>query len=158
MNSPRRQYIALIVIVFTLSYDFKIAASNVEINPVQFSDEFVDFLQNMGSRVYKYRQKFDEPSTTERDRIFPRVDSAISTSTIHKTPSSLDGILMMKLVAFYENKYTLNPSINPTTAEVSTSPADPTHHGFVEPHAVKTIKSQENGPGHISEIQEIKVI
>ncbi|XP_063380372.1 uncharacterized protein LOC134666992 [Cydia fagiglandana] len=157
MNSPRRQYIAL-SIAFTLSYNFQNAAPNVEINPVQFSDEFVDFLQNMGSRVYKYRQKFDDPSTTERDRIFPRVDSAITTSTVRKTPSSLDGILLMKLVAFYENKYNLNPSIGPTTAEVSTSPADPTHHGVVEQHATKTIKSQENGPGHISEKQELKVI
>ncbi|XP_063374688.1 uncharacterized protein LOC134662404 [Cydia amplana] len=158
MNRPRRQNIVLII-VFTLSFDFQTAASNVEINPVQFSDEFVDFLQNMGSRVYKYRQKFDESRTTERDCIFPRVDSVLTKSTVRKTPNSLNGILMMKLVAFYENKYTLNPLIGPTpitTATVTTSRAVPTHRGVVELRAMKT--SQENGPEQFSEIQEIIVI
>ncbi|XP_063530756.1 uncharacterized protein LOC134741791 [Cydia strobilella] len=155
MNSPRRQNIVLII-VFTLSFDFQTAAPNVEINPVQFSDEFVDFLQNMGSRVYKYRQKFDEPSTTERDCIFPRVDSVLTKSTVRKTPNSLNDILMMKLVAFYENKYTLNPYIGPTTTEVSTSRAIPTHNGVVKLRGMKT--SQENGPEQFSEIQEIIVI
>ncbi|XP_061705917.1 uncharacterized protein LOC133516896 isoform X2 [Cydia pomonella] len=128
----------------------------LEINPVQFSDEFVDFLQNMGSRVYKYRQKFNEPSTTERDCMFPRVDSVLTKSTVRKTQNNLNGILMMKLVAFYENKYTLNPFIGTTTVEVSTSRAVPTHHGVVELRAMKT--SQENGPEQFSEIQEIIVI
>ncbi|XP_047989064.1 uncharacterized protein LOC125228514 [Leguminivora glycinivorella] len=141
--NPCRQNIALII-VFTLSFDHRTAAPNVEINPVQFSDEFVDFLQNMESRVYKYRQKYVEPSTTSTEAyyiLWPTAEPVTtkSVNTVRKSSNSVNGILMMKLVAFYENKYTLNPVVPTTTNAPFPVVSTPEQRGVMQYRAIQSL-------------------
>ncbi|XP_073964624.1 uncharacterized protein [Choristoneura fumiferana] len=133
MNSSRSQNIALIIIVF-FGIDVHIVTSKhlrASRVPVHLSGEFMNFLHNLGSRVFtlKAKKRFGvehgHEDTTTASYLFStrNVEAWKSETNFGIQKDALRDALMMKLVSYYEDKYKLSDSQTTRTTTTTSTPA-----------------------------------
>ncbi|KAI8440223.1 hypothetical protein MSG28_001603 [Choristoneura fumiferana] len=106
----------------------KLRASRV---PVHLSGEFMNFLHNLGSRVFtlKAKKRFGvehgHEDTTTASYLFStrNVEAWKSETNFGIQKDALRDALMMKLVSYYEDKYKLSDSQTTKTTTTTSTPA-----------------------------------